>query len=102
MRFKAQEENGILHCEGSLDIRAVDELRTQILSYIEEHDGIRLDLSRVSACDTAGVQLLHAAGMQAAVNRKLFTIQDLSDAVRQTVSALGLSTGYLSGENANV
>jgi anti-anti-sigma factor len=90
MLFQIREEHGIVRCEGNLDIRSVEELRTLLSEWFVRNGQLTLDLSAVESCDTAGLQLLYSARQQIASHRKQMAIQAPSAVVEQTALALGI------------
>lgn len=90
MQFQIREENGILRCEGPLDIRSVDELRSRLLECCHRNHHLVLDLAAVESCDTAGLQLLYSARKQAAREGKQIEVHAISASIQNTASALGI------------
>lgn len=77
-------------CEGNLDIRSVEELRSLLSEWFDRGHRLVLDLSAVESCDTAGLQLLYSARKQAARYSKQMEIHTCSAAVQNTALALGI------------
>jgi anti-anti-sigma factor len=90
MHFQTREENGVLRCEGHLDIRSVEELRHLLSECFGRNPQWMLDLSAVEGCDTAGVQLLHSAWKQASQCGRKLELHALSAAIQNTALMLGI------------
>lgn len=90
MQFQICKENRILRCEGNLDIRSVEELRTLLSEWFDRNGQLTLDLSAVESCDTAGLQLLYSARKQIARYSKQMELHALSAAIEKTALALGI------------
>lgn len=90
MQFQIHEENGILRCQGTLDIRSVEELRSLLTESFDRNRHLMLDLSAVDGCDTAGLQLVYSARKEATGNGKEMKILAASAAIENTALALGI------------
>ena len=93
--FTPSEADGPLRLAGDLDIYAVDELRDALLSRVRTASVVALDLSGVTACDPAAVQLLCAARRSAEAAGKPFHVEQFSEPVARTCAALGLASEAL-------
>jgi len=74
---------------GALDISRVEELRPVLLALLEEPEPA-LDLSALTACDLAGLQLLLATGLSAAARGKALHCSPLPDCLRRAAAGAGL------------
>jgi anti-anti-sigma factor len=90
MHFQTREENGVLRCEGYLDIRSVEELRSLLSECFGRNPQLMLDLSAVEGCDTAGVQLLYSACKQASQCGQELELHAVSAAIQNTALMLGI------------
>ncbi|QTA90661.1 STAS domain-containing protein [Desulfonema magnum] len=80
----------VLKIKGPLSVYEVAELRDQFLECLETYDGLRLDLSEVDECDTAGVQLLYSARITVRDTGKSFDISNPSPSVINAMTLVGL------------
>lgn len=88
-----ETRQGALAClavEGEMTIYRAAELKPVLLDAVRTHDAPALDLSAVSEFDSAGVQLLLAARLEAARLGKPFAVTAASPAVREVLALLGL------------
>lgn len=102
MPFQIHDDNGILRCAGDLDIRSVEELRQLLSEHLNGNFSVTLDLAAVTACDTAGLQLLYSARKQAVEHGKQFDISAASPVIQNTAVMLGISLEALSMGAAGV
>ena len=84
-----QDGNAILKIEGSLSIYEAADLREELLANVI--GDLTLDLSEVDVCDTAGVQILVAAGKSADRAGKSFTAVGYSAGVKEAFGQVGLN-----------
>ena len=84
-------DEAVLKVSGALSVAAAEDLRCRWLDWLGRGSGLVLDLSEVSSCDTAGVQMLLAARKSARHAGKPFRIAAQSDAVTKTCIELGIA-----------
>jgi anti-sigma B factor antagonist len=84
---------------GSLDLYAVDALRTQLLQLLTPGADVRVDLREVRACDLAGLQLLCAARRTAETIHARLVIENPSAAVLDACVHLGVNPSELSSSD---
>jgi anti-sigma B factor antagonist len=80
-----------LAVEGEMTIYRAAELKPALLDAVRMHDAPALDLSAVSEFDSAGLQLLLAARLEAARLGKALAVTAASPAVRDVFALLGLA-----------
>jgi len=74
-------------------------LKEQLISCLENNNGIVLDLSSISEMDTAGLQVLILAQQHALQSGKLFQLADCSSIVQEIFELCNLNTLF---SNANI
>lgn len=92
-----------LAVEGELTIYRAAELKDVLLDAVRQHAAPAFDLSAVTECDSAGLQLLLVARQEAAALGKALRVQDASAAVRDVFALLGIGFAGMeqdSGEQA--
>ena len=82
--------NGVFKIQGDLSIRESVALVAGLTQALESGPALTVDLSEVTACDTAGLQILIAAVKQAATDGKTLRFEQASPAVRHHLELLGL------------
>lgn len=85
----------ILKLSGALRINVVEELRAALLEHAATASTPAANLSEVTECDAAGLQLL----ISATHSHKPFELIGISAAVREAVAALGLSVTASASES---
>jgi anti-anti-sigma factor len=95
MRVVNNPSGNVLEISGVLDINQAHELRDSLLRHSANSDHLRLDLSAVEACDTAGLQVLLAARRHSESLSKTFHLTAVSEPVLKMVSALGVTLGEI-------
>ncbi len=85
-----KDREAVLKIRGPLSVYEVAALRDEFLECFEKYDGLRLDLSEVDECDTAGVQLLYSARATVRDTGKHFDISDPSPSVIEAMTLVGL------------
>ena len=88
MKMEKDESGRTLRLSGELEIGSAEELHAALRDHLAGAVDPRIDLSRVSHCDTAALQLLCSACRTA---RPSLEFTGVSDAVREACVALGLS-----------
>jgi anti-anti-sigma factor len=93
-----------LAVEGELTIYRAAELKDVLLDAVRQHAAPAFDLSAVTECDSAGLQLLLVARKEAAGLGKALRVQGASAAVRDVFALLGVPfdgiEGSIAGEAA--
>lgn len=82
--------NGPLHLAGALDLYQIETARAALLAHLNTHTAAVVDLSRITGCDTAGLQLLIAADRSARAAGRRFNLLAPPSAVRKCAEQLGL------------
>jgi anti-sigma B factor antagonist len=97
MAFTTGEKDGrrILKIEGPMTIYEAVDIRDELSRHFEAGGDFNLGLENVTECDTAGVQLLCAAGRTGREEGKAFCIESPSRAVVEAIAEVGLSMGDL-------
>jgi len=86
-----------LFIQGALSIYEVIAVREEIMACFKEDAVIQIDLSHVTECDTAGVQLLLAARKTADQQNRALAITGLSQAVTAILEGAGLRSDEITG-----
>ena len=73
----------------TLSIYEVTALRDEIVSHLDTHGRLILDLGAIVKCDAAGIQLLYSARKTADKKGKSVMIRNPSSAVSRVVDDLG-------------
>lgn len=92
----AAAPEGVLEINGPLTISNVAAWRCAILEEWARHPDLRVDLSRVTACDTAGLQLLCAILKMADGPGRTPPRVQVSEPILRAAAALGLAEPRLS------
>lgn len=79
-----------VHFVGALNIYGVDAARTELLTGLASRTALTLDLSGVTACDAAGLQLVIAARRAATLAGKSFSVPAPAPAVAECGDLLGI------------
>lgn len=85
-----KDGNLVMKIEGSLSAYDVGNLKDRLLTGLINHQGIILDISGVTECDTLGIQLLLSARKTAEKLNKTFNVTGGSQAVQDAVTGVGL------------
>lgn len=89
------------HIIGELTIQVAADQRVQLLAAVARHsDDLALDLSNISNCDSAGVQLLLATQRSVEQRGGQFGICAASDVVVQALKTYGLQYLHKPGASA--
>ncbi len=91
MSFIREEKDGcaILNIEGPMTVNEAADLRNEMVACLNDYEGLILDLHEVSACDTAGIQLLCAAKASAESAGKSFGTESASLVLLDTLVRSG-------------
>jgi anti-anti-sigma factor len=84
------DADGVFKIQGDLSIRESGALIAALAGALDSGPSLTVDLSEVTACDTAGLQILIAAVKQAATDGKSLHFKQASSAVRHHLELLGL------------
>ena len=97
MAFTQEKENGntLLKIEDDLSIYDVAGIRQALLGCLESEGGLALDLSAVTRCDAAGLQLLCAIRKSAHGRHKPYRVMGISSAVLDAMKIAGLDSGEI-------
>lgn len=91
MLIAKADSSGVLKLSGELRINVADELRAALLDFACTAPTPVVDLSEVTECDTAGLQLLISASRTAEHFAKPFELVGVPAVVLQAGAAIGLS-----------
>jgi len=93
MKLISEEKDGqtFLKISGDISVYEVRELRDELIAHLKAHSELTLDLSEVTDCDTAGVQLLYSARITAESEDKPFLIRGASPQLVNAVTFVGLN-----------
>jgi len=79
-----------LAIQGELNVNTVIEHQAQLLDHLAEHHALSLDLSGVTVCDTAGLQLLLSARRTIEANHGSYQIAFASEAILKGAGEIGI------------
>ncbi len=92
------DSDGTFRIAGRLDTSVAEALRNALVTCLQKHPAVALDLSGVEECGTAAVQLIYSARSSAAQAGKSFRITRVSAAVEKASTALGLRVENSAGD----
>lgn len=92
MQILQDQRDTSLELTGRLDINTAEEVQKALLVYLEHSARTSLDLSQITSCDAAGVQLLIAMQRSAESAGKSFAVVAPTDAFTTVCAALGISS----------
>jgi anti-sigma B factor antagonist len=87
---RSKEREGTLKLSGAISIYEVAGIHKKLLRSLEENKTVRLDLGEVTSCDTAGIQLLLAAGKRGEGTGKRVILLKSPEAVREAARCIGV------------
>jgi anti-anti-sigma factor len=90
-----------LAVEGELTIYRAAELKDVLLEVVRQHATPAFDLSAVTECDSAGLQLLLVARQEAATLGKSLRVEGASAAVRDVFALLGVAFAGIDATRGN-
>ena len=90
--FTREEKDGgtILKIKGALSVYEAASIRDELAACFKSYDRVILDLSEITDCDTAGVQLMLSALRTAKDTSKAFEVSETPDSVRKGIVNMGL------------
>ena len=93
MRISKEEKDGCAYVkiEGEFSIYEASTLRNEFLECFNNYNGLILDLSNVTECDTAGIQLLCSARLTAENEEKIFSVDKMAEPVVNALISGGLA-----------
>lgn len=91
MNIARELDNGSLTLSGTLDIMTANSLREALLDGLSRNMEVNVDLAGIERCDTAGLQVLLAAGQTARTLGKSLHLHAISAPVAEVAAALGFS-----------
>ena len=100
LNITIKEPNGAIFVSGALDIYDVESLREVLLRELTKRAELVLDLTGVTECDTAGVQLICAARKSAEKSGKRLKLERPSSAFVTCCERLGLGQNSFTNELA--
>ena len=94
----------LISIKGPMSIYEVREIYGDLLKSFDEDGEIILDLSEVTSCDVAGIQLLYSAKRTAKETGKGFSLSGVSSAVLEAAGGAGIELEISEGnmEEGNV
>ncbi len=101
MHLEVDEPDETLAYRGSLDVSSAAELGRMIADHLREHTQTILDLSDVTGCDAAGLQMLYAAKKQAQKFGKQFAVREAALEIQDKAAHLGLCLDEFALEGAH-
>ena len=90
--LEIENENTLLKIEDSLSIYDGPAIREAFLNCFESEGGLDVDLSAVTRCDAAGLQLLFAVWKSAKGRHKPYRVVGISSAVLDAMKIAGLES----------
>lgn len=90
---KAQGKKSRYEIQGEMTIYRAAELKKSLIDHILSHKEIEIDLSQVSEVDSAGLQLLILAKLEASARNKMLRFENHSPAVMEILDLSDL-TGF--------
>ena len=93
MRLSKEEKDGcaFVKIDGEFSIYEASTLRGEFLECFNKYNGLILDLSDVTECDTAGIQLLCSARLTAEKEGKIFSVEKMAEPVVNALISGGLA-----------
>ena len=92
-----------LRITGALDINSSKQIHRTLLQRLEAGTDLEVDLSEITGCDAAGLQLLFSARKSALLRGTSFTVGAMSPAVARTFAEAGMDPTQLRGlPNASI
>ncbi len=79
----------VVALSGELCIQEAAKHHRSLVSALQSGQAVHLDLAAVTACDTAGIQLLYAAGNALSARNLAFKLIDPPEAVRTAFKRAG-------------
>lgn len=83
-----------LAIEGEFTIFTVAEIRTKLLDALNGGEQVEVDLSGVTEMDTAGLQIILSARLEASKHRKQLSFAGSSRAVADVMTIYGLAESF--------
>lgn len=92
MTFTRKKKDGsaIVKLHGALTVYEAAAIRDELLESLDAHTGLTVDLTDVNEIDVTGVQILHAAGLAAANEKKSISFRGASARTIDVIKMLGL------------
>ena len=87
----------LISIKGPMSIYEVREIYGDLLKSFDEDGEIILDLSEVTSCDVAGIQLLYSAKRTAKEKGKRFSLSAVSGAVLEEAARTGIELDLSEG-----
>ena len=97
LREDSKENGTIIKINDVLTIYEVAAIHKKLLQSFSENTTVNIDLSNVTFCDVAGIQLLFAAIKTGEKEEKEITISKVSETVRKTARLAGVQQDILNG-----
>ena len=91
VRIESDKDRVIIKIDGAFSINEVAEVKTRFGEVFEKKQDVVLDLSGVSDCDTAGIQLIVSAKKKAVEIKTRFFIQSVSESVQDAFRRIGMA-----------
>ena len=90
---KEKKRKTEIKIKGSLSIYEVSSLKEELLTCLKSNKSLSLDLSEVSECDTAGIQILYSALRMTRETDKEFlitSIKGMPNSITEIAARIGL------------
>jgi anti-sigma B factor antagonist len=91
-----EEKKALLKPDCDLSIYEANELKSRLVSLLEDNDILELDISNIITCDTAGLQLLCSAKKTADSMGKKLIITGISREVEAGMLKTGITMEMIS------
>lgn len=88
------ETIGRIALEGEMTIYTAADMKTRLLTALDESNGLEIDLSAVSELDTAGLQIMVLVKREAGHQGKTLLFIDHSQAVLDVLDVTGLGSVF--------
>ena len=86
MAKKKKMDEYVLKIDGPLTIHEAQDVHKEMVQALKDAGSIKLDMSHVTDCDTAGVQLLYSVMKTTKASKKNFVIAGHSQAVQEALN----------------
>ncbi len=90
LQIDFSEDRSVIRLRGDLDLYGAVPARAFLFDHFKQGNGLDLDLSGVTTCDTAGLQLLLSAQSTVASQGKPFAVRSNSPAIQECARLLGI------------
>ncbi|MBU0995029.1 MAG: STAS domain-containing protein [Proteobacteria bacterium] len=91
IKIETEKNSVVVKIDGPFAINEVGEIKTGLVEAISAKKDCAVDLTAVTDCDTAGIQLLVAAQKKSQELKQKMVIEKISEPVRLALDRLGLT-----------